>query len=72
MPTTKKIITVALASLIMTVTVGGLVKWTMFATSAAMSGTATPNISPFEIMLKTDVKKLPLEEIKEGECPVRC
>jgi hypothetical protein len=44
----------------------------MFATSAATSGTATANISPFEIMLKTDVKRLPLEEIKDGECLVRC
>ena len=72
MPTTKKILTVALASLIMAVTVGGLVKWTMFATSAAMSGTATANISPFEIMLRTDVKRLPIEDIKDGECPARC
>ena len=72
MPTSKKIIIVALAALTMMVTVGGLAKWTMFATSAAMSGTATANVSPFENMLKTDAKKLPLEEIKGGECPDHC
>jgi hypothetical protein len=72
MPRSKKIIIVALASLIMMVTVAGLAKWTMFATSAAMSGTATANVSPFELMLKTDAKKLPPEEIKGGECPDHC
>jgi hypothetical protein len=68
MPTSKKIIIIALASLTMMVTVGGLAKWTMFATSAAMSGRATANLSPFDIMLKTE----PREEIKGGECPDHC
>jgi hypothetical protein len=68
----RKIGTVVVAVVIATVAVGGLVKWTMFATNAAAVETAGVGISPFDIMLKSDLKKLPFEQFKDGECPDRC
>jgi hypothetical protein len=39
---------------------------------AAADGKTGASISPFDIMLKSDMTKLPLEEFKDGECPARC
>jgi len=39
---------------------------------AAADGKTGASISPFDIMLGSDMKKLPLEEFKDGECPARC
>jgi hypothetical protein len=44
----------------------------MVATKAAPVEKASVGISPFDIMLKSDMKKLPLEEFRDGECPARC
>jgi hypothetical protein len=68
----RKIGTVAVAVVIAAVAVGGLVEWTMFATNAAAVDKALVGISPFDIMLKSDMKMLPLEQFKDGECPDRC
>jgi hypothetical protein len=70
--TFRKIGTVAVAVVIAAVAVGGLAKWTMFTTNAAAVDQARVGISPFDIMVKSDMKKLPLEQIKDGECPDRC
>jgi hypothetical protein len=68
----KKILAVAFVALIAAVAVGGWAKATMFAANAAKVERSGAGIDPFDIMLASDVKKLPLEEIKEGECPARC
>ena len=68
----KKILAVVFVALIAAVAVGGWAKATMFAANAAKVERSGAGIDPFDIMLASDVKKLPLEEIKEGECPARC
>jgi hypothetical protein len=68
----RKIGTVAVAVVIATLAVGGLAKWTMFATDASAVETARVGMSPFDIMLKSDLRKLPFEQFKDGECPDRC
>jgi hypothetical protein len=67
-----KMLTVAVAAVVATAAVGGLMKWSMSATSAAAVEKAHVGISPFDIMLKSDARKLPVEEFKDGECPARC
>jgi hypothetical protein len=68
----RKILAVAVAAVVAAVAVGGVVKWSMVATKAAAAEKASGGISPFDIMLKSDMKKLPLEEFRDGECPARC
>jgi hypothetical protein len=68
----RKILAVAVAAVVAAVAVGGVVKWSMVATKAAPAEKASVGISPFDIMLKSDMKKLPLEEFRDGECPARC
>ena len=69
---TRKSLTVAAAAVVAVVAVGGLVRWSMFATSAAAVEEAGVGIFPFDIMLKSDMKRLPIEHFKDGECPDRC
>ena len=59
--------TIALGSLALVALVGVRV-----APHAAADGKMDASISPFEIMLENDMTKLPLEEIRDGECPARC
>jgi 5,10-methylene-tetrahydrofolate dehydrogenase/methenyl tetrahydrofolate cyclohydrolase len=68
----RRFLTVAAAVVIAALAAGGLVKWSMFATNAAAIDRAGVGIFPFDIMLKTDMKKLPFEQFKDGECPDRC
>ena len=65
-------LTVAFVALIAAVAVGGWAKATMLAVNAVKVEKFDARISPFDIMLATDVKELPLEEIEHGECPARC
>ena len=69
---TSKSLTVAAAAVIAALAVGGLVKWSMFATKAGAVERASVGVLPFDIMLKSDMKKLPSESFKDGECPDRC
>jgi hypothetical protein len=68
----KKIPIVAFVALIAAVAAGGWAKATMFPANAGKVENFGGGISPFEIMLGSDVKKLPLEQIQDGECPARC
>ena len=68
----KRILAVAFVAVIAAVAIGGWAKATMFAANAAKVEKSGADISPFDIMIESDVKKLPLEEIKDGECPARC
>jgi hypothetical protein len=68
----RKILAVAVAAVVAAMAVAGVVKWSMVATKAAAVEKASVGISPLDIMLKSDMKKLPLEEFRDGECPARC
>jgi hypothetical protein len=68
----RKILAVAVAAVVAAMAVAGVVKWSMVATKAAAVEKASVGISPLDIMLKSDMKKLPFEQFKDGECPDRC
>jgi hypothetical protein len=61
-----------MVSAAMLVLLAAVVAGVRIAPHAAADGQTGASISPFEIMLKSDMKKLPLEEFKDGECPARC
>jgi len=65
----KSRIMVSAAMLVLLVAVIVVVR---IAPHAAAVETMDASISPIEIMLKNDMKKLVLEEFKDGECPARC
>ena len=61
-----------MVSAAMLVLLAAVVAGVRVAPHAAADGKTGASISPFEIMLTSDMKKLPLEEFKDGECPARC
>jgi hypothetical protein len=67
----KRSLAAAFAALLAVVVVGGWTK-AMFSANAAKVETSSAGISPLDIMLESAVKKLPIEEFKDGECPARC
>ena len=68
----KRPLIAAFVALIAAVAVGGWARATMLAVNTVKVEKFDARISPFDIMLATDVKELPLEEIEHGECPARC
>ncbi len=61
-----------MVSAAMLVLLAAVVAGVRVAPHAAADGKTGASISPFDIMLESDMKKLPLEEFRDGECPARC
>ena len=67
----KAILTVLIAALIAALAAVGSATRPALFTSATADVTAG-GVSPFEIMRNADVQRLPVHEIRDGECAERC